>query len=177
APTASHYFGVAPDLLTLAKGMSNAAVPCGAVAVDRKLHDTIVSQQAEGIELFHGYTYSGHPLAAAAVQATLGIYQEAQLFDRAAQLAPYFEQAAHSLHGAPHVLDVRNLGLVAGIELRPREGVPGARAAEAFQACYERGVLLRYTGDTLAISPPLIISESQIDQLFDTLKSVLATLA
>src|SRR5690606_16292184 len=150
AATASAHFGITPDLLTLAKGLSNAAVPCGAVAVRRDVHDTIVGQAAEGIELFHGYTYSGHPLAAAAIRATLDIYERERLFERAAKLSPCFEQAAHSLRGARHVADVRNLGLVAGVELQSREGAPGARAAEAFQACYDRGVLLRYTGDTLA---------------------------
>ena len=175
--TASEYFGITPDLLTLAKGLSNAAVPCGAVAVHRDVHDSIVGQAAQGIELFHGYTYSGHPLAAAAIRATLDIYEHEQLFERAAKLSPYFEQAAHGLRGARHVADVRNLGLVAGIELQGREEAPGARAAEAFQACYEQGVLLRYTGDTLALSPPLVIEESQIDQLFATLKAVLDTIA
>ncbi|TFL15263.1 aminotransferase class III-fold pyridoxal phosphate-dependent enzyme [Pusillimonas caeni] len=177
AATASAHFGITPDLITLAKGLSNAAVPCGAVAVHRNVHDTIVGQAAEGIELFHGYTYSGHPLAAAAIRATLDIYERERLFERAAKLSPSFEQAAHSLRGARHVADVRNLGLVAGIELQSREGAPGARAAEAFQACYDRGVLLRYTGDTLALSPPLIIEESQIDQLFGTLKAILDAVA
>lgn len=175
AATASARFGVDPDILTLAKGISNAAVPCGAVAVHRGVYDAIVDQAAGGIELFHGYTYSGHPLAAAAIKATLDIYEREALFDRAAALAPYFEQAAHGLQGTAHVQDIRNLGMVAGIELKARKGAPGARAAEAFQACYDRGVLLRYTGDTLAVSPSLIIDESQIDQIFDTLKSVLAS--
>lgn len=177
AATASARFGITPDLLTLAKGLSNAAVPCGAVAVHRDLHDAIIGQAAGGIELFHGYTYSGHPLAAAAIRATLEIYQRERLFERAALLAPYFEEAAHRLRDARHVLDVRNLGLVAGIELQSREGAPGARAAEAFQICYERGVLLRYTGDILAVSPPLIIEESQIDRLFETLKDALQAVA
>lgn len=176
AATASEHFGIAPDLITLAKGISNAAVPCGAVAVQRRLYDSIINQAPDGIELFHGYTYSGHPLAAAAVQATLGIYEREQLFSRAAQMAPYFEAAAHRLQGARHVIDIRNLGLVAGIELQSREGQPGARGAEAFQACYEQGVLLRYTGDTLAVSPPLIIEQAQIDLLFSTLAAALDTI-
>lgn len=176
AATASEHFGITPDLITLAKGISNAAVPCGAVAVQRRLYDSIVDQAADGIELFHGYTYSGHPLAAAAVQATLGIYEREQLFSRAARMAPYFEAAAHRLQGLRHVVDIRNLGLVAGIELQGRKGEPGARGAEAFQACYEQGVLLRYTGDTLAISPPLIIEQGQIDQIFSTLAAALDTI-
>jgi len=173
AATASEYFGVTPDLMTLAKGVSNAAVPAGAVAVSREVYDGVVGATQAGIEFFHGYTYSGHPLAAAAILATLDIYRRDGLFARAASLAPALEAAAHSLEKAPHVIDVRNLGLVAGIELRPRDGAPGARAAEVFQKCFDRGVLVRYTGDILAVSPPLIINEDQIGQLFDTIGQVL----
>jgi len=177
AATASERFGVTPDLLTLAKGISNAAVPCGAVAVQRQIYDSIVEHSVDSIELFHGYTYSGHPLAAAAIRATLDIYEREQLFERAAGLESYFEEAAHALNGAPHVIDIRNFGLVAGIELQAREDAVGTRAAEVFQACYDRGVLLRYTGDTLAVSPSLIINENQIDQIFDTLANALKTVA
>src|SRR5690606_1850073 len=138
---------VTPDLITLAKGISNAAVPAGAVAVKREIHDTILGAAQSGIEFFHGYTYSAHPLATAAVMATLEIYEREQLFQRAAGLAGKFEDAAHSLKGAPHVIDVRNLGLVAGIELAPRPDAPGARAAEVFQKCFDKGLLTRYTGD------------------------------
>ncbi len=176
AATASDFFGITPDLITLAKGISNASVPAGAVAVKRDVYDTIVDAAATGIEFFHGYTYSGHPLAAAAILATLGIYEREQLFARAHSLAPKFEAAAHKLKGARHAIDVRNLGLVAGIELQPRAGAPGARAAEAFQKCFDQGVLMRYTGDILAISPPLIIEESQIDEIFHTLGEVLKTI-
>ena len=171
--TASEHFGVTPDLITMAKGVSNAAIPAGAVAVRREVHDAIVNGVAGGIEFFHGYTYSAHPMATAAILATLGIYQRDGLFQRAASLAPAFEAAAHSLKGAPHVIDVRNLGLVAGIELSPREGAPGARAAQVFQACFDRGLMVRYTGDILAVSPPLIINEDQIGQIFDTIAQVL----
>jgi beta-alanine--pyruvate transaminase len=173
APTASARFSVTPDIITMAKGISNASVPAGAVAVKRAIHDTIVDATASGIEFFHGYTYSGHPLATAAILATLDIYKREQLFQRAAGLSGAFEQAAHQLEDAPHVVDVRNLGLVAGIELQPREGAPGARAAEAFRRCFDQGVMVRYTGDILAISPPLIIEEGQIAEIFDTIKQAL----
>lgn len=175
APTASERFSVTPDIITMAKGISNASVPAGAVAVKRAIHDTIVDASASGIEFFHGYTYSGHPLATAAILATLDIYKREQLFKRAADLSAAFERAAHKLEDARHVVDVRNLGLVAGIELQPREGAPGARAAEVFRHCFDNGVMVRYTGDILAISPPLIIEEGQIDEIFGTIGQALKT--
>ncbi len=175
AATASEFFGVTPDLIAMAKGISNAAVPAGAVAVRRGIHDTIVGAAASGIEFFHGYTYSAHPLATAAILATLGIYEKDQLFQRAKSLSPAFEDAAHKLEGARHVIDVRNLGLVAGIELQPREGAPGARAAEVFAKCFDQGLMVRYTGDIIAISPPLIIEESQIQAIFQKIEDVLKT--
>ncbi|WP_153101856.1 aspartate aminotransferase family protein [Paraburkholderia hayleyella] len=176
APTASTYFGVTPDLLTMAKAINNAAIPMGAVAASRTIHDTIMNSGAPGaIELFHGYTYSAHPAAAAAAVATLELYRREDLFARAATLAPTFENAAHALRDARHVKDIRNLGLVAGIELEPRHGAPGARAYEAFVKCFEAGVLVRFTGDILAFSPPLIINEAQIAQVFETVRKVLAT--
>ncbi|MCY1223751.1 Beta-alanine--pyruvate aminotransferase [compost metagenome] len=174
AATAAERFNVTPDLITMAKAINNAAVPMGAVAVRREVHDTVVNAAAPGtIELLHGYTYSGHPLAAAAAVATLDLYQRENLFGRAAELSPVFEAAVHSVRGAPHVKDIRNFGMVAGIELEPRPGQPGARAYEAFLKCLELGVLVRYTGDILAFSPPLIISEAQIGELFDTVKKAL----
>ena len=177
AATASEYFGVKPDLLTMAKAINNAAVPMGAVAASRTVHDTIVNAGAQGaIELFHGYTYSAHPLAAAACIATLDLYRRDGLFERAAKLAPKFEAAAHALRDAKHVKDVRNLGMVAGIELEPRDGAPGARAYEAFVKCFEAGVLIRFTGDILAFSPPLIIDEAQIDHVFQTVRNALASI-
>jgi beta-alanine--pyruvate transaminase len=175
--TASEFFGVTPDLITMAKGVSNAVVPCGAVAVKREVHDAIVDGGPAGIEFFHGYTYSAHPLASAAVLATLDIYRRENLFARARALAPAFERAAHALNGTRHVIDVRNIGLVAGIELAPRPGAPGARAAEVFQRCFDTGLLVRYTGDILAVSPPLIIEEKQIDEIFHTIGSVLKEIA
>jgi beta-alanine--pyruvate transaminase len=173
AATASSYFGITPDLITMAKGVSNAAVPAGAVAVKRDVHDTIVNASATGIELFHGYTYSGHPLATAAILATLDIYNKEKLFERANKMSAKFEQAAHKLEDARHVVDVRNLGLVAGIELQSRDGAPGARVTEVFSKCMDKGVMVRYTGETIAVSPPLIISEEQIDHLFQTIADAL----
>lgn len=174
--TASEMLGITPDLITLAKGISNAAVPAGAVAVHRDLHDAIVEGSGSGIEFFHGYTYSAHPLATAAILATLDIYAREELFTRARKLSPYLEEAAHALQNSPHVMDIRNIGLVAGIELTTRPDAPGARAAEAFEKCFDRGVLIRYTADTIAISPPLIVSEEEIDKIFNTLAEVLETI-
>ncbi|MCG1054223.1 aspartate aminotransferase family protein [Mycetohabitans sp. B5] len=175
--TAAEFFGVKPDLITMAKAINNAAAPMGAVAADRKIYDTIVNAGAPGaIELFHGYTYSAHPIAAAAAVATQDLYQREGLFERAAKIAPFFENAIHALHDAPYVKDVRNLGLVGGVELKSRDGAFGARAYEAFAKCFELGVLIRYTGDTLAFSPPLIISEQQVTQVFDTVRNALQTL-
>ena len=172
-PFAADYFGVIPDMMTVAKGLTNAAVPMGAVFVRHGIYDTVVNSTPAGIELFHGYTYSGHPLAAAAGLATLELYQTEGLFERAASLAPRWEQALHSLRGLPHVIDIRNLGLVGGIELEPRAGAPGARAFDVFVDCFNRGALIRVTGDIIALSPPLIIDERQIDELVDTLGSAI----
>jgi len=164
-PFAADYFGVIPDLMTVAKGLTNAAVPMGAVFVRHNIYDTVVNNAPAGIELFHGYTYSGHPLAAAAGLATLDLYENEGLFERAASLAGYWEDALHSLRGAPNVIDVRNLGLVGGIELEPRAGAPGARAYDVFVDCFNNGALIRVTGDIVALSPPLIIEKRQIDDL------------
>ncbi|WP_321782304.1 aspartate aminotransferase family protein [Paraburkholderia sp. J94] len=172
--TASEYFGVTPDIITMAKAINNAAVPMGGVAVSRTIHDTVVNSGAPGaIELFHGYTYSAHPLACAAAIATQDLYRRDGLFERANSLAPKFEAAAHALRDAKHVKDVRNLGLVAGIELDSRDGAPGARAYEVFVKCFEAGVLIRFTGDILAFSPPLIVTEEEIERLFGTVRDVL----
>ena len=166
-------FDAAPDIVTMAKGLTNAAVPMGGVAVRADIHDAVVSGPEHLIELFHGYTYSGHPLACAAALAALGIYRDEGLFDRAAELAPHFEDAVHSLRDRPHVTDVRNLGLVAGIELEPRPGRPTARAYDVFVRCYEKGVLVRTTGDIIALSPPLVIERGQIDELCETIGGAL----
>ncbi len=178
APFAVDYFGIKPDLVVLAKGITNGTVPMGAVVAEEAVYQTIMTDAAPGlIELFHGYTYSGHPLASAALIATLDLYRDEDLFARAGRLAPAFAEAAHRLAGAPHVIDIRNLGLVAGIELAPRAGAPGARAYEVFVKCFERGVLIRVTGDIIALSPPLIITCDEIDRLFTVLRAVLDEVA
>jgi beta-alanine--pyruvate transaminase len=173
AATAAERFGVTPDLMTLAKGLTNAAVPMGAVGVRAEIYEAVTEGAAAGIELFHGYTYSAHPLAVAAGTATLQLYADEDLFARAAALEPYWADAVHSLDDAPHVKDVRNLGLVAGIELTARDGAPGKRAAEVFALCFDEGVLVRVTGDIVALSPPLIISRAQIDELVGKIGEVL----
>ena len=176
AATAAERFAVTPDIMTLAKGITNAAVPLGATAVSGRVHDAIVEGAAPGIEFFHGYTYSGHPLAAAAGLATLETYAEEQLFGRAAELSGAWETAVHGLARAPHVIDVRNLGLAGAVDLEPRAGAPGARGAEVFGRCFDDGLLVRATGDTIALSPPLIISEAQIAEAVEKLgKAIAAT--
>lgn len=171
--TGARHFGVTPDIITCAKGITNAAVPMGAAVASRAVHDAIVDSAAPGIEFFHGYTYSGHPLAAAAGLATLDLYRDEDLFGRARAMAPYFEERIHALRGAPHVIDIRNLGLMGAVELRPRDGAPGARAMEAFHRAFDEGVLLRVTGDTIALSPPLIAERTHLDQIFDKIADVL----
>ncbi|MFN0040461.1 MAG: aminotransferase class III-fold pyridoxal phosphate-dependent enzyme, partial [Burkholderiales bacterium] len=175
---ASHTFGVTPDIITCAKGLTNAAVPMGGVIVKKGIYDTFMDKGGpeSSIEFFHGYTYSGHPLAAAAACATLDLFKEEALFERAALLAPYWEDAAHSLKGLPHVIDIRTIGLVAGIELESMAGKPGARAFEAFLRAYNKNVLIRTTGDTIALSPPFIIEKNQIDEIFGTVREILKTL-
>jgi beta-alanine--pyruvate transaminase len=169
APFAANRLGIVPDMITCAKGLTNGAVPMGAVAVRRAIYDAIVGGAAGGIEFFHGYTYSGHPLAAAAGLATLDLYQQEGLFERAAELAAYWEDAVHALRGSPHVIDLRNYGLLAGIELEPRAGQAGARGFELFVDCFNHGALVRAAGDTICLSPPLIIARQQIDELFGVL--------
>lgn len=176
-PFAADFFGVHPDMICMAKAINNASVPMGAVAVDRAIHDAIIEATPVGaIEFMHGYTYSGHPLAAAAVVATQKLYREEKLFERAATMAPYFEEAVHSLRGTRHVVDVRNLGLVAGIELETRAAKPGLRAYESLVKCFDAGVLIRTTGDIIALSPPLIIEKPQIDRIVATIGDVLKTI-
>jgi beta-alanine--pyruvate transaminase len=164
---AAQHFGVTPDLITVAKGITNGVVPMGAVLVKRGIHDALMQGPEHVIEFFHGYTYSGHPVACAAGLAALEIYARESLFERAASLAAALQEAVHSLHGTKHIADIRNIGLVAAIELEPRSGEPGKRGYDVFLDCYENGVLVRQTGDILAISPPLIVEESQIHQIVE----------
>ena len=173
SPFAAQHFDVTPDLMTVAKGITNGCVPMGAVFVKQNVHDAFMTGPDHLIEFLHGYTYSAHPLACAAALGTLDTYAEDGLLTRAAEMAPVFENALHSLRGVPHVIDVRNIGLVGGIELEPIAGQPGKRAFDAFLACWERGVLIRTTGDTIALSPPLIVESSHIDQMVSTIADVL----
>lgn len=173
---ATEYFGVLPDIVTVAKGITNATVPMGAVFVRKGIYDTFMQGAESAIELFHGYTYSGHPVACAAALAALDIYEREGLFDRAQGLSQTWETAAHALKGLPYVIDIRNLGLVAAVELEPIPGKPGARAFDCFLRCYEQGVLVRQAGDIIALSPPLIIEKSHIDQIFTTLAQVIQQL-
>ena len=166
---AAQTFGVTPDLITCAKGLTNGAVPMGAVIAKQAIHDVFMTGPEHLIEFFHGYTYSAHPLACAAGLATLETYADEGLLTRAADLAGYFAEGLHSLKGLPNVIDVRNCGLVGGVELAPIAGAPTKRAFDVFLDCYERGALVRTTGDIVALSPPLIIERSQIDQLIETL--------
>ncbi len=177
SPFAVQHFGVTPDLVTTAKGLTNGTVPMGAVFARKHVHDAFMNGPEHIIELFHGYTYSAHPLACAAGLATLEVYREEQLFQRAADLTPYWEEAIHSLKGAPHVIDLRNIGLIGAIELQPRPGEPTKRAYEAFVKCFEAGVLIRTTGDIIALSPPLIAEKADIDRIVGTIGDVLKTVA
>lgn len=167
------YFGVVPDLITVAKGITNGAVPMGAVLARDEIYEAFMHGPDGAIELPHGYTYSGHPLACAAAIATLDTYEQEGLFENAQALAPYWQEAVHSLKGIGSVIDLRNLGIVAGIELEPRPGQATTRAFELFLKCYERGLLIRTTGDIIALSPPLMLEKTHIDQMFDILRQVL----
>jgi len=172
-PFGADYFGVLPDIMTTAKGLTNGAIPMGAVFVRKHIYDAFMQGPENTIELFHGYTYSAHPAACAAALAALDIYQRENLLTRGASLAAEWEHAVHSLRDAPNVIDIRNIGLVAAIELRPREGANGARAHEALTRAFQAGLLIRVTGDTIALSPPLIIEPEQIAAIVSTLGEVL----
>jgi beta-alanine--pyruvate transaminase len=155
--------------MTVAKGLTNGCVPMGAVIARDTVHDAFMNGPEHLIEFFHGYTYSAHPLACAAGLATLETYADEGLLTRAAQLQGYFAEALHSLKGLPNVIDVRNIGLVGGVELAPIPGAPTQRAFDIFLDCFRNGLLVRTTGDIVALSPPLIIERSQIDQIVDLL--------
>ncbi|HMD29029.1 MAG TPA: aspartate aminotransferase family protein [Steroidobacteraceae bacterium] len=176
-PFAALAFDVTPDLMTTAKGLTNGALPMGAVFAQRKIYDAFMQGPENTIELFHGYTYSAHPVACAAALATLDVYAKEGLLTRAASLSAQWENAVHSLRGLPHVIDLRNYGLIGAVELEARQGKPGARGFEVFLKCFERGVMVRQTGDTIAMSPPLIIEAKQIDRLVETLGAVISETA
>jgi beta-alanine--pyruvate transaminase len=173
---AAQHFDVLPDMMTTAKGLTNGVIPMGAVLTTAAVHDAFMQGPEHMIELFHGYTYSGNPIAAACGIATLEVYKEEGLFDRARELEGYWQDAIHSLRDHPHVIDIRNMGLIGAVELEPIAGEPTKRAFSAFLKAYEKGILIRTTGDIIAMSPPLIISRAQIDALIGTLGDVLRTL-
>ena len=170
------HFNVMPDLITCAKGLTNGVIPMGAVLATKAVHDAFMQGPEHLIELFHGYTYSGNPIASAAGLATLETYREDGLFERAAELAPYWQEALHALSDHPHVIDIRTIGLIGAVELQPIAGEPTKRAFQAFLDAYEKGILIRTTGDIIAMSPPLIIDRAQIDTLVGTLGDVLKRL-
>ncbi len=176
APFAANYFGVVPDIVTTAKGLTSGVVPMGAVFVKKAIHDAFMTGPEHLIEFFHGYTYSGHPLACAAALAALDIYDAEQLLTRASRIGDLWADTMHALRDAPHVIDIRTLGLIAAIELEPIPGAPTKRAFTAFLKAYEKGLLIRTTGDIIALSPPLIISEEQIATMAETLREVLGEL-
>jgi beta-alanine--pyruvate transaminase len=172
-PFGTDYFDVSPDIITTAKGVTNGAVPMGAVFVKSKIYQAFMTGPEDAIDFFHGYTYSGHPLACAASIATLELYTEEGLLTRASELAPYWQEAVHSMKELPHVIDVRNIGLIGAVEFEPLPDAPGRRAHARFVEAFERGLLVRATGDIIALSPPLIISKAEIDQLVEILSGVL----
>ena len=174
APFAAQRFGVDPDMIAMAKGMTNGTIPMGGVAVRSHVHDAMMQGPIGTIELMHGYTYSGHPAACGALIATLKIYAREKLFERARELETYWEEAVHMLRQAPNVVDIRNIGLVGGIELKPFEGKPGARGSDVYRRAFDGGLLVRVTGDTIALSPPLIITEQQIDEIIEKLGNAIA---
>ncbi len=173
---AAEHYGVRPDIMTLAKGLTSGTVPMGAVLTSGDIYDAFMTGPENAIELFHGYTYSAHPLACAAALATLDVYRDDGMFEHCAEIAPYWEEAVHSLKGLPNVIDLRNTGLIAGIELEPIAGEPTKRAFSAFLKAYDAGLLVRTTGDIIALSPPLMIEKSHIDEMFGIIAGILKEL-
>jgi beta-alanine--pyruvate transaminase len=172
-PFGADYFNVSPDMITGAKGVTNGTIPMGVVFLKGHINDALTSGPENIIDLFHGYTYSGHPMASAAALGTLDTYQEEGLLTRAATLAAYWEERVHALKELPHVIDIRSIGLIGAVEFAPIPDAPAKRAYDRFVKCFERGILVRQTGDIIALSPPLIIKESEIDHLFDVFTKVL----
>ncbi len=172
-PFAADYYGIIPDIMVTAKGLTNGVIPMGAVFVKSEIYEAFMNGPEHMIEFMHGYTYSGNPMAAAAGLGTLATYKEEGLLTRAAELAPYWEEALHSLADAPYVIDIRNVGLIGAVELEPIAGAPTKRAFAAFREAFDNGLLIRTTGDIIALSPPLIVSKSQIDEIVDGIRAVL----
>jgi beta-alanine--pyruvate transaminase len=176
-PFAAQFFGVTPDLITFAKGVTNATVPMGGVLVSERVHRAFMEGPGAAIELLHGYTYSGHPLASAACLATLETYAAERLFDNARDLAPQFERRIHGMEALPHVIDTRNLGLIGAVELAPRAGAPGARALEVHNRAWEQGIFVRAVGDAIAVCPPLMVDAAQLQEIFGVVGEAIAAVA
>ena len=170
---AANRFNVRPDIITMAKGLTGAVIPMSAVAFDTNIYDQLMEGPEATIELFHGYTYSGHPVACAAGIATLDVYQEEGLFDRAKELEPVFEEALHSLQGLNQVIDIRNIGLMGAVQFGPGKLPAAEFATSVFQYCYDNNVLVRYSGEFIVLSPPLIATEEHIHQISNTLKKAI----
>ena len=175
-PTASEYFNVTPDIICCAKALTNAVIPMGATVVQDHIYESMLDNADAPIELFHGYTYSGHPVACAAALASLDIYKEEGLFERAVESAKHMQEAAHSLKGTKNVIDIRNMGLIAAVEIQAKEGAIGARGFETMKKAWDLGVMIRANGDTIAFSPPLIVENNQIDQMFDATKKAIESI-
>ena len=176
-PFAADYFGVTPDIMVTAKGLTNGVIPMGAVFVSKAIHDAFMNGPEHIIEFFHGYTYSGNPIASAAALGTLDTYKEEGLLTRASEIGPYWEEAVHSLKGEPNVIDIRNIGLIGAVEMSPLPGAPGKRGFNSIIHSFEHGTMLRITGDIIALSPPLIISKPQIDELIDNVRNTIRAVA
>ena len=173
---ASTKFGITPDIMTTAKGLTNGAIPMGAIVASTKVYDAVINNSKTPIEFFHGYTYSGHPIACAAGVATIKAYKEEKSFEKVAEISPYWEEALHSLNGTKHIIDIRNIGLVGAIQLEVSKDGVGAYGDKVFQECYKKGVLVRATADTIALSPAYIITKEEIQIIVSTLKEVIENL-
>ena len=171
--TAAERFGVTPDIITTAKAINSGTVPMGAVAVREGIYDTFLDETKSGIELFHGYTYSAHPLAVAAAIAVQKIYKEEGVYENARQVESYFEEMVHSLGEAEVITDVRNIGLMSGLTFAQKDGVPMARSSAIFQRAFEIGLKVRYTGDNIAIAPPLTVTKADIDKIGDLMRQAI----
>jgi beta-alanine--pyruvate transaminase len=176
-PFASQLFGVQPDLTTFAKAVTNGVVPMGGVLARGDIYDAFMTGPEHVIEFFHGYTYSGHPLAVAAAHASIDALLDERLIERAAELAPVLEEAVHTLRDEPHVVDIRNIGLAAAVELEPLAGQPGARGYRAFERGLDEGILLRLMGDIIGLAPPFISSAGEVRAMIESLRRTLRAIA
>jgi beta-alanine--pyruvate transaminase len=177
AAFAAERFGVTPDMIVFAKGVNNGAVPLGGVIVRREIHDAFMTGPEHAVELFHGYTYSGHPMAVAAAHATLDALEEEGMFARVRALSPVLEEAIHALRGEPGILDIRNIGLAAAVDLEPLPGAPGMRALKVFERALREGQYLRFTGDTIAVGPPFIATAEELARMVEALRTAIRAAA